>query len=83
MNVPPIDYGKTNNFGGVSLTASGAGQPVPVISLDALHLPACDLLKIDVEGMEAEVIRGADQVLRSFRPLCSTSRTTAGRGRPN
>jgi hypothetical protein len=28
-----------------------------------------DFVKIDVEGMELQVMRGAEQLLRSFRPI--------------
>jgi FkbM family methyltransferase len=42
---------------------------VKVIPIDDLDLPRCKLIKIDVDGMEAEVIRGMDQTIRRCRPF--------------
>jgi hypothetical protein len=39
-----------------------------VVTLDGLALPACHALKIDVEGMEAEVLRGAAATITRCRP---------------
>jgi FkbM family methyltransferase len=58
-----------NNFGGVSLGEIDAAEPVRVLALDALDLPACDFLKVDVEGMEAEVLRGAARTIARHRPV--------------
>lgn len=70
--VPQVDYGRVGNFGGVSLTSAdgpGAGQTVRVTALDDLSLEACRLIKIDVEGWEAEVLRGAVQTVARLRPI--------------
>lgn len=42
---------------------------VPVVTLDSLALPQLSALKIDAEGAEYEVLRGARQTLRRCRPL--------------
>jgi FkbM family methyltransferase len=44
---------------------------VPVTKLDALFpiLPRCDLLKIDVEGAELAVLRGASNLLKNTRQI--------------
>ena len=44
------------------------GDSVSVYPLDGLSFAAPDLIKIDVEGMEHEVLRGADRILRVYRP---------------
>ncbi len=67
--VPPIDYGQSQNFGGVALRTEGAGERVPVVPIDQFELMACALLKIDVEGMEQDVLRGAHATIKRFKPI--------------
>jgi FkbM family methyltransferase len=73
--LPRLDYGAANNFGGIALAAGGdagdwaEGRAVRVTALDQLALPACHLLKIDVEGWEAEVLRGAEATIARCRPI--------------
>jgi len=67
--VPSVDYGKPGNFGAVSLARSSQGDIVPLVTIDSLALPSCHLIKVDVEGMELDVLEGASSTLRQFRPL--------------
>lgn len=70
IRVPEPDPGARNNFGGLSLAGAQGGITVQCLKLDRfLSLPRLQLIKIDVEGMEAEVIAGADGLIRRFRPL--------------
>jgi FkbM family methyltransferase len=69
ITVPRLDYAVVQNFGSLSLGNWSEGDRVPMITVDSLHLPACHLMKIDVEGMEAEVLAGAAQTIRQFRPV--------------
>jgi FkbM family methyltransferase len=73
MVVPIIDYGmaKLHNFGEVSLDSSGVGVPVPVVPLDDLieDISRLHLIKIDVEGMEQEVLQGGKRLIAKYRPL--------------
>lgn len=66
--VPRLDYTASDNFGGISLDDGNTGETVEVIPLDALALDACELIKIDVEGMECEVIAGAERTIGQHRP---------------
>ena len=68
IHVPRLNYAAFQNFGGLSLGGYSEGDCVPVITADSLQLPACHMLKIDVEGMEGDVIAGAEQTLRRFAP---------------
>lgn len=64
--IPRVGYGAAANFGGVAV---GAGEDkVPVMTVDALDLPHCKLIKIDVEGHEVDVLKGAEQTIRRLRP---------------
>lgn len=65
--VPRLDATGASNFGGVA--DDGDGDPVDVVTLDGLALAACRLIKIDVEGRELEVLRGATQLLARCRPV--------------
>ncbi len=67
--VPPLDYTQRNNFGGLSLGEFRKGEPVPILTLDGMTLPRCRLLKIDVEGMEQEVLAGSTFLIRQFQPV--------------
>ena len=40
-----------------------------IITIDSLSLEACSLIKVDVESMEKEVLAGANDTIRQFRPL--------------
>lgn len=68
MSVPPMDYNKPFNFGGVSLVPHGE-DPVRIVHIDSLDLAACHFIKVDVEGMEREVITGAARTIRRCRPF--------------
>lgn len=65
ISAPDIAQG--GNYGAQALGPEGL--PVPVMRLDDLELPACTLLKIDVEGYEWPVIQGAQQQLLRLRPV--------------
>jgi FkbM family methyltransferase len=67
--VPALDYAKDNNFGGLGLGQYRTGEHVSVETLDALQLERCRLIKIDVEGMEVQVLRGARETIARCRPF--------------
>jgi FkbM family methyltransferase len=78
-NLPAIDYDAAEgNFGGCTLlehargahvAGAGAGELVDVVTIDGLRLDRLDLLKADVEGFEAEVLRGARETIERCRPI--------------
>lgn len=85
LSLPAIDYGNSKNIGGFSLDrqaietlqpvathAQGLGSEVPLRKLDSLALPGPPaLIKVDVEGLELQVLQGAAGYLEQhhFPPL--------------
>jgi FkbM family methyltransferase len=67
-HIPILDYGSNTNFGGLSLELVTEGDRVPVQILDSYHLNACSFIKIDVEGMEQQVLEGAADTIFRLRP---------------
>lgn len=79
--VPQPDYTVPGSFGSVELRRrednEDIGQPlsytermttVPLVNIDSLILPRLDFLKLDIEGMEVEALRGARETLARFKP---------------
>jgi FkbM family methyltransferase len=69
MLVPSLDPGERHNYGGLSLLGSRSGESVPLVTIDSLILHDCQFIKLDVEGMETEALRGAVATIRRFRPM--------------
>ena len=67
--VPPLDYTSETNFGSVALRQYRSGETVPVVTLDDLNLAACHFLKVDVEGMEQDVLEGAKDLIARCKPV--------------
>jgi FkbM family methyltransferase len=69
---PAINYAEPGNFGGVALSSdqTANSEPVEVVTLDdRISDRPCSLLKIDVEGMEEDVICGAAKLISRHHPL--------------
>lgn len=71
----PASYGslelrqtERSEFIGQELSAANV-HSVPMISIDALALPRLDFLKIDVEGMEVDVLLGASNTIQQSHPI--------------
>jgi FkbM family methyltransferase len=62
-----IEYRTLGNFGGVALGTGAAA--VLVETIDARALARVDLIKIDVEGMECDVLAGARATIARTRPV--------------
>lgn len=81
LQVPVVDYLRPASFGSLEMRrreqTEDIGQPirydqtrpVRIVRLDSLHLGRVDLLKIDVEGMEFDVLAGADATIRERHPV--------------
>jgi len=69
LHIPVLDYGAKHNFGGVSLDLVDEGIAVPIKRLDSFNIQQCALIKIDVEGMERQVIEGGANMIYNLRPM--------------
>lgn len=71
--MPKVDYDKPNNFGGLGVVNSYGANPnlisVPCITIDSLNLERVGLMKIDVEGFEENVLRGAHETILRDKPV--------------
>jgi FkbM family methyltransferase len=72
--VPP-DNGTNTDMGAVVFSAPSPVKdcvslltPLSMITLDDLSMQQCDLIKIDVEGMELDVLLGAKKTTERWRP---------------
>lgn len=83
MRIPTPDYLRPGSFGSLELRqradnefigqavdyAAAAGAEIACLSLDALNLSRLDFLKIDVEGMELEVLEGGRAAIQRSHPM--------------
>ncbi len=78
MIIPVLDPCEQANFGGLSLTGkvlddmnyeSIGEAKVQAIAIDDLRLQRLDFMKIDVQGMEPEVLKGAKETISRCRPI--------------
>lgn len=69
VQVPEIRYDKEMNFGGFNVRNFSRGAKIPLVSLDGCVQPTnLRLIKVDVEGMEIDVLQGAAKLIEQFRP---------------
>lgn len=69
IHVPVLDPNHENNFAALNVNGHSIGDIVEVKPLDDLQLQRCNLIKVDVEGMEFDVICGAEKTIRACRPF--------------
>jgi FkbM family methyltransferase len=67
--VPVPNYRGFSNFAALALGDHTDGESVPMLPLDRLVPATCRLIKIDVEGMELDVLQGAAATVARCRPL--------------
>jgi FkbM family methyltransferase len=82
LSVPSLDYTKPASLGSFELNwwenVEFIGQsisydrrnlkPLNAVSIDSLVLPRLDFLKVDVEGMELDVLKGAELTIEQYKP---------------
>ena len=74
VSLPELSPYEAHNFGNVSCSDTESKNTPDFISvaqtsIDNLQLTQCDLIKIDVEGMELSVLQGAENTIKNTRPV--------------
>lgn len=67
--VPSPAPDQPNNFGGLSLIGVTTGDSVRLVTIDQIGLEHCDVLKLDLEGMEVEALKGGANTIAVKRPI--------------
>lgn len=88
IEIPQFDYNRPLNFGSIEFGgqqreklqqdrqySTDNTEYVDVVTLDSFAFPRVDIMKIDVEGMEADVIEGAAETIRRCRPILYVEHT--------
>lgn len=74
VSIPALDIAGVQNFGGLAIEEAAGDQGaqverIAVRPLDDFALGRVDFIKIDAEGMEADVLAGARRTLAEHRPV--------------
>ena len=92
MQIPSPNYLVPSSFGSLELRQRTGnefiGQPIDYqnmvnvrkLMLDEFNLPRVDLIKIDVEGMEMEVLEGTAKTIERCRPIMLIEKIKADAG---
>lgn len=67
--IPGVNPREPQNFGAVDLRRDDIGEAVDCVTIDSLDLKGCNLIKIDVEGMEFDVLDGAADTIQRYHPV--------------
>jgi FkbM family methyltransferase len=83
LRVPTPDYMTPSSFGSLEMRQSATNEfigqaidyseerlaPIRMMTIDSMQLARLDMIKIDVEGMEVEVLEGAKATLTKYLPI--------------
>jgi FkbM family methyltransferase len=83
LAIPQPNYFQASSFGSLEIRQNAKNefigqeisykdesmQKIPMVSIDSLNLNRIDFIKIDVEGMEIEVLNGAKTTLNKSKPI--------------
>lgn len=59
--------GEEKNMGNITLDPQGDG--IVQVTIDSLQIPDVSFIKVDVEGLENAVLKGAKLTIKEFQPL--------------
>ncbi len=81
IEIPEPNYLITSSYGSLELKESQRNEfigqeidykktkPVPLVSINSLNVKRLDFMKIDVEGMEEDVLAGAKVSIKKYKPI--------------
>ncbi len=85
LDLPSIDINELVNFGGLALDSDFCSPntdsyQVNISTIDSLGIEQIDVIKLDVEGMERNVLNGAVETITQCRPIvfCECNSLSAG-----
>jgi FkbM family methyltransferase len=79
LKLPVADPYEGRNYGAISIEGYQQGEDLQLITIDSLKIRQCDLIKVDVEGMEAKVLEGAKNTIMQFRPILYVENNNVGK----
>lgn len=57
-----------NNVGMHKIDQKGGQSFIPQFTVDQLKLPACSFIQLDVEGYEINILKGAIETIKKYKP---------------
>ena len=69
INVPTLDPTRRINFGAFSVKGHARGEPVGMLTIDALELSRCHFIRIDVGEMARDIVVGGERTLAKNKPV--------------
>jgi hypothetical protein len=71
--LPDVNYNKENrNYGGIGLNMDRNNIDISLIPLDfimPLIIKPVSFMKVDVEGIELDLLRGAKKLITKYKPI--------------
>jgi FkbM family methyltransferase len=67
--VPRVDHERTIDLSSVEMGTTQSGEKVPVVAIDDMNLPRCEVIRIGAPGMESAILEGATSLLKRVRPI--------------
>jgi len=69
IKVPTLDPTRRINFGAFSVKGHARGEPVGMLTIDALELSRCHFIRIDVGEMARDVVVGGERTIAKNKPI--------------
>tara|TARA_R110002124_G_scaffold199767_2_gene366564 strand:+ start:9982 stop:10815 length:834 start_codon:yes stop_codon:yes gene_type:complete len=64
-----LDFNTSSNKTDLALNSNCVGESTTVVVIDRLNLPRCNLMKVTTNGMEINVLTGAANTIKKYRPI--------------